>query len=90
MEERMKRQLCETMAENLPVLRNKAGLTQENLARIIGLTRQTIVAVETGKRMLPWNTFLSLILIFSKNNQTERLLEFFGIYTKELESYITF
>lgn len=30
-------------------LRSKAGITQESLAEAIGVTRQTIIAIEKGK-----------------------------------------
>ena len=38
------------MAENLPVLRVKLGLNQEDLAGMIGVTRQTISAIENKSR----------------------------------------
>ena len=38
------------MADNLPVLRAKLGLSQEGLAGIIGITRQTISSIENKSR----------------------------------------
>lgn len=37
---------------------------------------------------MTWNTFLSLILIFTKNNETDKLLNVMEIYTDELNDYI--
>ena len=43
--------------------------------------------IETKKRKLTWNTFLSLVLLFDKNEDTAVLLRALGIYTDELEAY---
>lgn len=49
---------------NLKQLRQSAGWTQEELAKRIGVTRQTITAIET-KKMIPSTTlFLALAGIF--------------------------
>ncbi|CAB49550.1 helix-turn-helix transcriptional regulator [Pyrococcus abyssi] len=37
------------MKNRLREFREKYGLTQEELARILGVTRQTIIAIEKGK-----------------------------------------
>lgn len=85
-----KDKLVEIMAHNLSVLRMKLNLSQENLAEIIGVTRQTISAIENEQRSMTWPVFMSLVLVFLKNKETKRLMVLFGIYTKELDEYITF
>lgn len=79
--------LIERMVENLPVLRRKLKLSQETLAQIIGSSRYTVMLIETKKRKLTWNTFLSLVLLFDKNEDTTVLLRALGIYTDELDAY---
>ena len=79
--------LIERMVENLPVLRRKLKLSQETLAQIIGSSRYTVKLIETKKRKLTWNTFLSLVLLFDKNEDTAVLLRALGIYTDELDAY---
>ena len=37
---------------------------------------------------MSWNMFLSLLLIFIKNEDTDRLLNVMGIYTDELNAFI--
>lgn len=74
------------MAQNLPMLRTCLGLSQLNLAEIIGVTRQTISAIESGTRKLSWGNFISLLFVFTQNEQTLLLLKTLGIYTEELES----
>lgn len=83
-------ELIKLMSENLSVLRAKLSLSQEDLADVLGVTRQTISAIENEQRNMSWSIFLSLILIFLKNKETKRLMILLGIYTKELSDFITF
>ena len=76
------------MADNLPTLRTKLSMTQEDLAKLIGVSRSTVIMFEKKQRQMTWNTFLSLILVFSKNNETNILLKALGIYTEELENIL--
>lgn len=76
------------MAENLPTLRTKLNLTQDELAKLIGVSRSTVIFFEKGQRQMTWNTFLSLILIFSRNNDTFILMKALDIYTEELEEIL--
>lgn len=78
----------ERMAENLPTLRTKYSMTQEDLANLIGVSRSTIIFFEKKQRQMTWNTFLSLILVFSKNSETLKLLKALDIYTDELENIL--
>ena len=80
--------LIDKMTENLPVLRKKLKLSQENLAKFIGSSRYTVMLIETKKRRMTWNTFLSLILLFDKNEETAVLLKALEIYTEELDKMI--
>ena len=84
-----KNYLMDLMAQNLLVLRTTLGTTQEELGEIIGLSRYTILGIESGKRKMTWNTFLSLILVFTKNERTNILLEPLGLYPLELEELIS-
>lgn len=80
--------LIERMTENLPVLRKKLKLSQENLAKFIGSSRYTVMLIETKKRRMTWNTFLSLVLLFDKNEETAVLLRALEIYTDELDNML--
>lgn len=88
MTEESKNELCQRMSDKLLVLRTMLRLSQADLAKIIGVSRQTVVSMESGKRPISWNTFLSLILVFSKNQGTNQLLKLYEIYTDELESLL--
>lgn len=80
--------LIEKMTENLPVLRKKLKLSQENLAKFIGSSRYTVMLIETKKRRMTWSTFLSLVLLFDKNEETAVLLRALEIYTDELDNML--
>lgn len=80
--------LIRNMTENLPMLRTRLGLTQEELADKIGVSRSTILSIENKKREMTWNTFLSLILLFIKNEATNKLLNILEIYTEEFHDFI--
>ena len=84
----MKDVLIERMTENLPVLRKKANLTQSDVAELIGVSKFTILSIEKKQRKMSWNTFLSLMLVFTKNKETDKMLTLFEIYTDEFNDFI--
>ena len=88
MDDLQKSLLIDNMVDNLPTLRTKLGITQEGLAELIGVSRSTIAPIERKKKKMTWNMFLSLVLIFTKNSETDKLLNVMGIYTDELNEFI--
>ena len=78
------------MSQNLQILRLKANLSQEDLANLLGVTRQTISAIETGQRTMSWTVFLALFLLFLNNKDTKQLMIALGIYTKEISNFVNF
>ena len=57
----------EKLAKELPVLRKMCRLTQKNIGDLVGVSRQTITNIESGKREMQWTLFLALFLLFSLN-----------------------
>jgi hypothetical protein len=72
---KLKHSLMEQFRDELPVLRAKGRLSQENIAEKIGISRQTFNAIETGKREMNWTTFLALVALFQNNEQTRNMIE---------------
>lgn len=68
------------MADNLAMIWRKLGLTQVQLANLIGVSRHTIMKVENKKAKLSWNNFLSLLLILIKNPKADKLINILEIY----------
>ena len=58
--------LISMLIPELAVLRTKTKISQDDLANIIGVSRQTYGAIERGVRKMSWNTYVSLI--FYDNN----------------------
>ena len=83
--EQQKAEVINNMTKNLVALRTMLHLTQTQLAEMMGITRQSLVLYETGKRSMTWNTYLSLLLIFTQRQETNNLLSIMGIYPDELK-----
>lgn len=86
--EKQKEVISNTLIENLPVLRAKLDLTQDDLAKQLGVTRQTIINVESKKTKISWTMVLALLLIFLANPLTVGLLAGLGILNKQLMSLL--
>lgn len=76
------------LIEELSVLRAKIGLSQDDLSSIIGISRQTYSSIETKKRRMSWNTYLSMILVFENNEKMRGLLEAIGAFPEELKKVL--
>lgn len=80
-----KKVLCRKMAANLPTLRTKAELSQDELAERLGFSRQTISAIENEKRDMQWSTFTAIALLFLKNQEIRQLMIVMGIINDAVE-----
>ena len=78
-----KEKYIKLMASNLKVLRAKAGMTQEDLSKAAGISRQTIVQAETTQK-LSWGTYLALVFLFSTDEGTLELMRLLDIYPENL------
>lgn len=90
MDEEIKNELIKKMVNNLPLLRKALNLSQEQLAIHIGVSRYTLISIEKKQRKMTWNTFLSLLLIFTKNSETDKLLTHYEIYDDEINNFLKF
>ena len=79
-------QAKESLAKELPVLRARIGITQEELCQIIGITRQTYSVIETRKKQMSQSVFISLLLYFHVNEHTRDLLERTGAFTDGIKA----
>jgi len=80
-----KNKLCATLGVNLSTIRAKTNISQDELASKLGITRQTITAIETKRRVMQWSTFVILLLFFSRNDEVKSIMEVMGVYTAEVE-----
>ena len=80
-----KQELCKLMASNLSTLREKAKLTQDELADRLGLSRQTISAIENEKRDMQWSTFSVLLMFFASSDEIKQIMIAMGIVNNAVE-----
>lgn len=81
--------LIEILTDELPVLRAKIGISQDDISSIIGISRQTYNAIETKKRKMSWNTYMSLILFFGYNEKTTNIVESIGAFPASLRKTLS-
>lgn len=72
------------LTPNLTILRTKAEISQEELANLIGVSRQTYSAIERKIRKMAWSTYLSLVLFYDHNQKTHKLVRQLSIFPQEL------
>lgn len=72
------------LTNELVTLRTKTSISQEELANVLGVTRQTYGAIERRIRKMSWNTYLSLVMFFDNNHKTHQLLRVVGAYPLDI------
>lgn len=88
MTDKTKEMLIDAMTDNLQMLRVRLNLTQAQMSEMIGVGRQTYMSIENKKSRMSWGTFLSLLIVFTKNEETDVILSAVGIYTDELNDFL--
>ena len=66
--------LVNELSSELPLLRTRADISQEELANLIGISRQTYGAIERKTKKMSWSTYLSLILFYDYNIKTHEMI----------------
>lgn len=69
-----KKKFIAELTKGLPALRARAGVSQDDLSKLIGISRQTLGAIERGEKAMSWNIYLCLIMFFDCNNETHQML----------------
>ena len=59
--------LIQHMVDRLPAIRKKYGISQKELGEKIGLSRQTISAIERKTTPLTWTSLLAMLMFFTAN-----------------------
>ena len=79
-----KNKLIEILTANLHSLRIQAGISQEELANLIGISRQTYSSIERKKKRMAWNSYLSLVFFFDHNKKTHKMIRILSIFPTEI------
>ena len=68
------------MLRELPAIRAKLGISQAELAERVGVTRQTLSAIETGRREMSWTLFMAMLAFFENNRESLSQLSLIGFF----------
>lgn len=79
-----KNRFIAALTPHLTILRTKAEISQEEIANLIGVSRQTYGAIERKIRTMSWNTYLSLVLFYDHNQKTHQLMRQLSLFPTEL------
>lgn len=66
--------MSENFRNELPVLRAKARISQADIAKKIGVSRQTYCSIENGTRKMTQTILLALVAYFQNNESTKEML----------------
>ena len=77
-------EFIKALTPELTSLRAKVGISQNEIATLIGISRQTYSSIERGKRLMAWSTYLSLILFFDYNNATHQMIRNIKAFPEDL------
>lgn len=83
-----KQEYIDALTPELKLLRAKANISQDDLARILGISRQTFCQIENGNKAMSWSIYLSLIFFFDSIEETSKLLFLLGLYPKDFVEQI--
>lgn len=75
--------LIEILTDELPVLRARLRISQAELARGVGISRQTYSLVETKKQKMSWVTYMAMIAFFSGYEKTRKSLIDLGLISEK-------
>lgn len=75
--------LIQKLTDELPVLRARLRISQDELSRRIGISRQTYSLIETQKQKMTWVTFMAMIAFFDNNAKTRAALKEIGLTTDD-------
>ena len=79
-----KQEYCITLGDHLRKLRAIAGLTQDDLENLCGISKERISRIENGAYIMRWSQFVNLIMIFTMNANTKEYLVAVKILTPRL------
>ena len=82
--EEEKDKFIDALTPELALLRVKAEISQEEIANLIGISRQTYGSIERKARKMSWNTYLSLILFYDYNKKTHKMIRNISAFPHEL------
>ena len=87
-EKKLLTKCTDTLTKELPVLRKRCKLTQQQLGDIAGVSRQTITNIESGKCEMKWSLFLAFMFLFGLNEESADYLKQIDIPYDEVKKWL--
>ena len=75
--------LIAQLIDELPAIRARLNLSQEELASRVGISRQTVSLLETHKQAMTWVTFMAMLALFENNKESLSQLSLTGFFDSE-------
>ena len=88
-EDAIKKDLTRKLTHELPVLRARLGISQADISKKIGISRQTYNSIEIKKREMSWTVFVALVAVFQSNQETRQMLSTIDNFDKEIENVMS-
>ena len=82
--EEEKKQYCIRLGTQMKRLRAIAGLTQDDLAGLSGISKERISRIENNAFVMRWAQFVNFVMVFSMNANSKEYLVASKIYTPRL------
>ena len=82
--EEEKKQYCIRLGTHMKRLRAIAGLTQDDLAGLSGISKERISRIENNAFVMRWAQFVNFVMVFSMNAKSKEYLVASKIYTPRL------
>lgn len=79
-----KERFISALTDELIMLRTKAGISQDDLSSLIGVSRQTYGSIERKHRRMSWSTYLALVMFYDYNKKTHQILRSTGAFPHEI------
>lgn len=86
--EEEKNEYCVALGKELKRLRAIAGATQDDLARVSGISKERISRMENGAITMRWAHFVNFMMIFNMNANTKEYLMASKIITPRLMQHL--
>ena len=83
------REYMDKFVSHLPTLRSAAKITQNQLAKKLGIARSTMVVIESRGRPLQWYMYLAMVLVFMQSEDTKKIIDSFGLFDEIFLRQIT-
>ena len=77
--------LSKALADALPEIRERMGISHGDLERATNIGSKRIAAFEEGRQTPKWSEYLSLLFVFWSNEKSRGIIEEEGLFPEELK-----